>query len=116
MPYDQEPVTYYSSNIIGIPMGMMKLHYNDLPIDYLQVKIGIHLARTIAKHFDNVGIAYKISLGEDISRTYEDMIRTMGLIDGEKLSTSKKLGNRWINYVVSTILHFPLRMIKFNKL
>lgn len=82
----------------GVPMGLMKSIYKTLPRYYVQVKLGIHLAKEIARHFDSVSINYQITLDEDEIDSYKGMVDSME--DVTRFGTKKTIDNHLVQYTV----------------
>lgn len=78
-------------------MGLMKSYYRQLPKSYMHLKVGIHLAEMIGKHFDSVGINYKMNVDGEVRNAYENLIET---IAANNFLMSKKFKNRWLTFHV----------------
>ncbi|KAL3282091.1 hypothetical protein HHI36_005289 [Cryptolaemus montrouzieri] len=95
-----EPVFFYTNDIVCIPYGLIKKVSPDLP-EYMNLAvIGLPLAKVIGQAFDRIGIRYEVNLSQTAKSSYEyftakttDMIERMNPIKFGKQEIYFKLNN-----------------------
>ncbi|KAL3282086.1 hypothetical protein HHI36_005285 [Cryptolaemus montrouzieri] len=66
----EEPVFFYTNDIVCIPYGLVKKVAKELPAYITMAQVGFSLAKIIGHAVDPIGIRYKIQLNEDANSSY----------------------------------------------
>ncbi|RZC34171.1 endothelin-converting enzyme-like 1 [Asbolus verrucosus] len=95
-PLSNEPLVVYASNAIAVPVGLMHKASADLPNYVSMARIGFEIARQITRHFDPVGIKYKIHLSPSSKQAYLDFVQSYD--DVKSLFSSRILQHKNISF------------------